>query len=135
MSTKGKFVEFVKRCYEQNRPFSLDEYCRALEDTIEISDFRKFIEKKGLQHDLATRVNWNYRYECFKNEAEKESSNFLDESREFLKICYDKGVVIEYEEVEDKWVDLPRGLPIDFSKLDEGKIRLKSSDPRTNNTI
>lgn len=59
----------------------------------------------------------------------KEPSNFLDKSRRFLKNCYDSGAIIEYEEDEGKWVDLPKGLPIDFSKFDEGKIRLKFNDP------
>lgn len=59
----------------------------------------------------------------------KESSNFLDKSHELLKNCYDKGAIIEYEEDKGKWVDLPKGLPIDFSKFDEGKIRLKLPDP------
>ena len=59
----------------------------------------------------------------------KKKKSLLDESREFLKECYDKGVNIEYEEAKGKWVDLPKGLPIDFSKFDEGKIRLKFNDP------
>lgn len=59
----------------------------------------------------------------------KEPSNFLNKSRRFLKNCYDNDAIIEYEEDEGKWVDLPKGLPIDFSKFDEGKIRLKFNDP------
>lgn len=53
----------------------------------------------------------------------------LSESQKFLKECYDMGAVIEYEEDKGKWVDLPKGLPIDFSKLQEGTIRLKYNEP------
>lgn len=59
----------------------------------------------------------------------KKKDSFLDKTQKFLKECYDKGAVVEYEEAEGKWVDLPKGLPIDFSKFDEGKIRLKFNDP------
>jgi hypothetical protein len=48
---------------------------------------------------------------------------------DFLKNCYDKGATLEYEEAKDKWVVLPKGLPIDFSKLQEGTIRLKYEEP------
>lgn len=121
--------------YQENCPISLDEYCKGSEHTTDIINFRKFIGKEGLQYDKATKANWDYRYECFKDEEKKmfkkkkESSNFLDKSRELLKNCYDKGAIIEYEEDKGKWVDLPKGLPIDFSKFDEGKIRLKLPDP------
>lgn len=53
----------------------------------------------------------------------------LSESQKFLKNCYDKGATLEYEEAKDKWVDLPKNLPIDFSKLQEGTIRLKYEEP------
>jgi hypothetical protein len=53
----------------------------------------------------------------------------LSESRKFLKNCYDKGVTLEYEETEGEWVDLPKNLPIDFSKLQKGTIRLKYEEP------
>lgn len=53
----------------------------------------------------------------------------MSESQKFLKNCYDKGATLEYEEDKGKWVDLPKGLPIDFSKLREGAIRLKCNEP------
>ena len=59
----------------------------------------------------------------------KKKDSFLDKTQKFLKECYGKGAVVEYEEAEGRWVDLPKGLPIDFSKFDEGKIRLKFNDP------
>lgn len=62
-------------------------------------------------------------------EEEEMFKKKLSESRNFLKNCYDKGAIIEYEESKGKWVDLPKGLPIDFSKLKEGVIRLKYEEP------
>ncbi len=59
----------------------------------------------------------------------KKRQIHLGKAQKFLKECYDKGAVIEYEESEGKWIDLPKGLPIDFSKFDEGKARLKFNDP------
>lgn len=130
----------VQEFYKENYPISLDEYCKETEQTKGTIDFREFIEKRGLQYDLATRANWDYRYKCFKDGEigmlmkkkeilKKKEDSFLDKTQKFLKECYNKGAVIEYEETEGKWVDLPKGLPIDFSKFEEGKIRLKHDDP------
>lgn len=130
----------IQKFYKENYPISLDEYCKEIEQTKGTIDFREFIEERGLQYDLATRANWDYRYECFVDEVmdmfrkkteilkEKEDS-FLGKAQRFLKECYSKGAIVEYEEFEGKWVDLPKGLPIDFSKFEEGKIRLKHDDP------
>lgn len=126
----------VQEFYKEDYPISLDEYCRELEHTKDTINFREFIEnQKGkLQYDLATRSNWDYRYKRFEEEIKKmlkkkKKDSFLDKTQKFLKEGYDKGAVVEYEEAEGKWVDLPKGLPIDFSKFDEGKIRLKFNDP------
>lgn len=113
-----------------NCPMSLDEYCKELEHTKYTIDFREFIEMKGFQYDIATRANWDYRYACFEDEVKemikkKKENSFLGRTQRLLKELYDKGANIEYNEDEGKWVDLPKGLPIDFSKFDEGKIRLK----------
>jgi hypothetical protein len=62
-------------------------------------------------------------------EEERMFEKKLSESQKFLKNCYDKGATLEYEEAKDKWVVLPKGLPIDFSKLQEGVIRLKYEEP------
>ena len=62
-------------------------------------------------------------------EEEEMFKKKLSESRDFLKKCYDKGAIIEYEEEKGKWVELPKGLPIDFSKFEEGTIRLKYEEP------
>ena len=125
--------------YEKNKPYSLEEYCKTLDyskaDTI---NFEEWAKKEGFAYDDATKANWDYRYErfekeekieMFKKKKEEKKDSFLDKAQKFLKECYDKGAIIEYEESEGKWVDLPKGLPIDFSKFDEGKIRLKLNDP------
>lgn len=124
--------------YEINKPMSLEEYCKTLDyskaDTI---NFDEWVKKEGFTYDDATKANWDCRYErfkkgeaeMFKKKREEKKDSFLDKAQKFLKECYDKGAAIEYEESEGKWVDLPKGLPIDFSKFDEGKIRLKFNDP------
>lgn len=124
--------------YEMNKPMSLEEYCKTLDyskaDTI---NFDEWAKKEGFAYDDATKANWDCRYErfkkgeteMFKKKKEEKKDSFLDKAQKFLKECYDKGAAIEYEESEGKWVDLPKGLPIDFSKFDEGKIRLKFNDP------
>ena len=58
-----------------------------------------------------------------------KKKSLLSDSRKFLKECYDKGATIEYEEEKGKWVGLPKNLPIDFSKFEEGVIRLKYEEP------
>lgn len=58
----------------------------------------------------------------------KEPSSFLTKSHKLLKSCYDRGAIIEYND-NGKWTDLPSGLPLDFSKFEEGVIRLKFNDP------
>lgn len=129
--------------YERNKPMSLEEYCKTLDyskaDTI---NFEEWAKEEGFAYDDATKGNWEYRYArfkyarfkkeeegMFKKKKEEKKDSFLDKAQKFLKECYDKGATIEYEESEGKWVDLPKGLPIDFSKFDEGKIRLKFNDP------
>lgn len=124
--------------YEMNKPMSLEEYCKTLDyskaDTI---NFDEWAKKEGFAYDDATKANWDCRYErfkkgeteMFKKKREEKKDSFLDKAQKFLKECYDKGAAIEYEESEGKWVDLPKSLPIDFSKFDEGKIRLKFNDP------
>lgn len=133
-------MKHIDRCVQEfffiNNPISLDEYCKEskhAEHAADIINFRKFVEKKGFQYDIATRGNWDYRYKCFKDEEKemfkkKESSNFLDKSKEFLKNCYDGGAIIEYNDGQE-WKDLPSGLPLDFSQFKEGTIRLKFNDP------
>lgn len=120
--------------YEMNKPMSLEEYCKTLDyskaDTI---NFEEWAKKEGFAYDDATKANWDYRYERFEKEEtkmfKKKKDSFLDKAQKFLKECYDKGAIIEYEESEGKWVDLPKGLPIDFSKLKDGTIRLKYEEP------
>lgn len=133
-------MKHIDRCVQEfffiNNPISLDEYCKEskhAEHAADIINFRKFVEKKGFQYDIATRGNWDYRYKCFKDEEKemfkkKESSNFLDKSKEFLKNCYDGGAIIEYNDGQE-WKDLPSGLPLDFSQFKEGTIRLKFNEP------
>lgn len=126
----------VQEFFFINHPISLDEYCKESEHTehaADIINFRKFVEKKGFQYDIATRGNWDYRYKCFKDEEKemfkkKESSSFLDKSKEFLKNCYNGGAIIEYNDGQE-WKDLPSGLPLDFSQFKEGTIRLKFNEP------
>ena len=124
--------------YEKSKSLNLEEYCNTLgyskADTI---NFEEWAKKGGFGYDEATKANWNFRYEKFKKgetelfgkKKEEKKDSFLGKAQKFLKECYDKGAVIEYEESEGKWVDLPKGLPIDFTKFDEGKIRLKFNDP------
>lgn len=47
----------VQELYKENYTISLDEYCRELDHTKDIINFQEFIEKRGLQYDLATRAN------------------------------------------------------------------------------
>lgn len=130
MTSVPSFGEMTTAERNFNYPISLDEYCKEIEHTKDTVDFREFIEKQGFQYDIATRANWDYRYECFEDEVKemikmKKEDSFLGRTQKLLKELYDKGASIEYEEDEGKWVDLPKGLPVDFSKFDEGKIRLK----------
>lgn len=130
MTSVPSFGEMTTAERNFNYPISLDEYCKEIEHTKDTADFREFIEKQGFQYDIATKANWDYRYECFEDEVKemlkkKKKDSFLNKAQKLLKELYDKGASIEYEEDESKWVDLPKGLPIDFSKFDEGKIRLK----------
>lgn len=120
--------------YAINKPMSLEEYCIVLGYSKAATiNFDKWAKKEGFAYDCATKANWGYRYEKFKKEKiemfrkrkEEKKDSFLAKAQKFLKECYDRGATIEYEEAEGKWVDLPKGLPIDFSKFDEGKIRLK----------
>lgn len=120
--------------YAINKPMSLEEYCIILDYSKAATiNFDKWAKKEGFAYDYATKANWDYRYEKFKKEKiemfrkrkEEKKDSFLAKAQKFLKECYDIGATIEYEEAEGKWVDLPEGLPIDFSKFDEGKIRLK----------
>ena len=134
--TDRNTFNIVQEIFFKNQPISLDVYCKESEHTeraADIINFRKFIEKEGFQYDIATRANWDYRYERFKDEEKemfkkKEPSNFLDKSKEFLKKCYDGGAIIEYNDGQE-WKDLPSGLPLDFSQFKEGTIRLKFNDP------
>lgn len=120
--------------YAINKPMFLEEYCIVLGYSKAATiNFDKWAKKEGFAYDCATKANWDYRYEKFKKEKiemfrkrkEEKKDSFLAKAQKFLKECYDRGATIEYEEAEGKWVDLPEGLPIDFSKFDEGKIRLK----------
>lgn len=120
--------------YEMNKPLSLEDYCKDLGYSKAVTiNFDKWAKKEGFAYDYATKANWDYRYEKFKKEKiemfrkrkKEKKDSFLAKAQKFLKKCYDIGATIEYEEAEGKWVDLPKGLPIDFSKFDEGKIRLK----------
>ena len=116
---------------------SLEEYCITLDYSKAVAiNFDKWAKKEGFAYDVATKANWDYRYEKFKKEEiemfkkrKEEKYSFLAKAQKFLKECYDRGATIEYEEAKGKWVDLPEGLPIDFSKFDEGKIRLKFGEP------
>lgn len=120
--------------YVISKPMPLKEYCETLDYSIaDTINFKEWVKKEGFAYDYATKANWGYRYEKFKKEKiemfrkrkEEKKDSFLAKAQKFLKKCYDRGATIEYEEAEGKWVDLPKGLPIDFSKFDEGKIRLK----------
>lgn len=128
--------------YAINKLLSLEEYCTTLDYSKAATiNFDKWAKKEGFAYDYATKANWDYRYEKFKKEKiemfrkkkeekkEEKKDSFLAKAQKFLKECYDRGATIEYEEAEGKWVDLPEGLPIDFSKFDEGKIRLKVDHP------